>query len=247
MKKTELRILLIGYGKMGRAVEQLAKAKGHSIVAIVSDRHSDLANICTAYQPNIAFEFTSPESAIKNLQVLIEKGIPTVCGSTGWLEHWDKITHAVAEKKGTLFYAANYSMGMNLMFKLTELSAQIMDQLPEYEVEIEEIHHTEKKDMPSGSAISLAERLLKNIKRKTSWLLNNPSEEKMIGINSLREPNVPGTHLVTFKSPIDTIQISHTANNRNGFAAGAIMAAEWLLHKKGVFTMDDLWKDKFKV
>lgn len=244
-KSKELRILLIGYGKMGRAIEQLALSKGHSIVAIVSDRHSDLATICHAYAPNMAFEFTSPASAVRNLEVLIQAGIPVVCGSTGWMDDWKHISDLTIKQKGSLFYAANYSMGMNLMFKLTEVAARFMNYLKEYEVQVEEIHHTEKKDMPSGSALTLTNRLIENLDRKKKWELNVPSVENKIGISCLREPNVPGTHLVTFSSPIDTIEISHTAHNRNGFASGALTAAEWLINRKGVFGMDDLLADMF--
>lgn len=246
MKTKEQRILLIGYGKMGRAIEQLALSKGHSIVAIVSDRHSDLATICHAYQPTMAFEFTSPVSAVQNLEVLIQAGVPVVCGSTGWMDHWQHISDLTLEQKGSLFYASNYSMGMNLMFKLTTVAARFMNYLKDYEVQVEEIHHTEKKDMPSGSALTLTNRLIENLDRKKKWELNVASIENKIGISCLREPNVPGTHLVTFSSPIDTIEISHTAHNRNGFASGALMAAEWLGTRKGVFGMDDLLKDMFK-
>lgn len=242
-----MRILLVGYGKMGRAIEQLAKTQGHQIVAIVSDRHSDLANICHAYQPNMAFEFTSPESAVSNLKTLISAGIPVVCGSTGWLHHWEEIKAFVKAEKGSLFYASNFSMGMNLMFKLTEIAANFINQLPDYEVSIEEIHHTEKKDMPSGTAITLAQGLIKGLKRKSDWKLNSASEGKNIGISCLREPNVPGTHVVTFQSSIDTLSFSHTAHNRNGFAAGALMAGEWMMQKKGTFGMEDFLKDKFQI
>lgn len=247
MKHKELRILLVGYGKMGRAIEQLALSRGHHIVAIMSERHTDLANICHAYQPNIAFEFTSPQSAFENLNVLLSNGIPVVCGSTGWLERWEEITQLTREKKGSLFYASNYSMGMNLMFQLTSLAARFLDQLTEYEVDIEEIHHTEKKDMPSGTAITLANHLLKNLKRKSNWKLNEASRGNQIGITCLREPHVPGTHIVHFQSPNDTIEITHTAHSRQGFALGALMAGEWLLGKKGVFGMEDLISQKFGI
>ncbi|HRH36031.1 MAG TPA: 4-hydroxy-tetrahydrodipicolinate reductase [Catalimonadaceae bacterium] len=245
MKTKQLRILLIGYGKMGRAIEQLALSKGHIIVAIVSDRHTDIANVCHAYQPNIAFEFTSPSSAVRNLEILIQSGIPVVCGSTGWMESWDHISDLAKLQKGSLFYASNFSMGMNLMFKLTEVAARFMNHLKEYEVQVEEIHHIEKKDMPSGTALTLTNRLIANMDHKKIWELNAPSSGNKIGISCLREPNVPGTHLVTFSSAIDTIEISHTAHSRNGFAAGALMAGEWLLTKKGVFGMEDLIGEMF--
>jgi len=244
MKKEKLRILLIGYGKMGKAIETIARQKGHTIVGIVSDKQMDVTHICKAYQPNIAFEFTSPTSAVHNLKGLIEAGIPIVCGSTGWLAQWEEISSMVNEKKGTLFYASNYSMGMNLLFNLAELAGKYLDQLPEYEVEIEEIHHTEKKDKPSGTAITLAEILLKEITRKKSWVLDMPSEETTIGVSAVREEDVPGTHTITFSSSADTIQMSHTAHSRLGFASGAVLAGEWLLGKHGIFGMKDFFSEQ---
>jgi 4-hydroxy-tetrahydrodipicolinate reductase len=240
MKKEPLRILLIGYGKMGKAIELVAKEKGHSVSGIISDRQMDLAHICKAYQPNIAFEFTSPASAPLNLEMLLEAGIPVVCGSTGWLDQWERISGIAKANNGSFFYASNFSLGMNLLFKLVQDASRFMDAFPEYEVDIEEIHHTEKKDMPSGTAITLAERILAEMKRKKSWELNANSTESTIGVNAIRQPDVPGTHTVAFRSAIDTIELSHTAHSRMGFAQGAVKAGEWLLGRKGVFTMNDL-------
>jgi 4-hydroxy-tetrahydrodipicolinate reductase len=247
MKTEKLRILLIGYGKMGKAIETVAKSNGHSISAIISDKQMDLSHICKAYQPNIAFEFTSPESAVYNLESLIDAGIPIVCGSTGWLQNWGSISEKVKNANGTLFYASNFSLGMNLMFYLTQVAGKFMSELPEYEVEVEEIHHLEKKDVPSGTAITLAEKLIKAIKRKEKWVLNQPAAaENEINISALREPEVPGTHLVSFSSSVDTIEIIHTAHSRMGFATGAIKAGEWVFGKKGVFSMEDMLHDAFK-
>lgn len=240
MKKEPLRILLIGYGKMGKAIEMVAKERGHSVSGIISDRQMDLAHICHAYQPNIAFEFTSPASAPRNLEMLLEAGIPVVCGSTGWLDQWVRISGIANANKGSFFYASNFSLGMNLLFKLVQDASRFMDAFPEYEVDIEEIHHTEKKDMPSGTAITLAERILAEMKRKKSWELSANSSESTIGVNAIRQPDVPGTHTVAFRSAIDTIELSHTAHSRLGFAQGAVKAGEWLLGRKGVFTMNDL-------
>lgn len=241
----QLKILLIGYGKMGRAIEQVARDRGHTIVACVSDRQGDIAHICKSYQPNIAFEFTSPESAVANIRVLIESGIPVVCGSTGWLSDLESIQNLVSEQKGSFFYASNFSLGMNLLFHLAEVTGRFMEHHPDYEVGIEEIHHTEKRDMPSGTAITLAERLMRSMRSKKSWKLNEESSKESIGISAVRQPNVPGTHIVTFSSAIDTIQLSHTAHSRMGFASGAIHAGEWLLGKQGVFSMEDLLQEKF--
>jgi len=245
MSKSPLKILLIGYGKMGRAIEQVARERGHSMVACVSDRQGDIKHICKAYQPNMAFEFTSPESATGNIRALIEAGVPVVSGSTGWLGEWDSIEKLVQEMEGSFFYASNFSLGMNLLFHLTEVAARFMKNHPEYDISIEEIHHTEKKDMPSGTAITLAERLMRQLPAKKTWQLNEESREDSIGISALRQPNVPGTHTVSFSSAIDTIQLSHTAHSRMGFAQGAVRAGEWLLGKKGVFSMEDLLSDQF--
>ena len=231
---------------MGKAIESIAKQRGHSVAAIISDRQMDLTHICKAYGPNIAFEFTSPESAVANLEGLIDSGIPVVCGSTGWLDHWDEISNRVNKKNGALFYASNYSLGMNLMFHLVEMAGKFINDWPEYEVDIEEIHHLEKKDMPSGTAITLAQKLIKQIKRKKEWVLNQSGSESVINISAIRTPDVPGTHTVSFSSGVDTIELVHTAHSRIGFASGAIRAGEWLLGKKGVFTMEDMLLEKIK-
>jgi 4-hydroxy-tetrahydrodipicolinate reductase len=244
-KRKELRILLIGYGKMGRAIELAAKERGHTIVAGISEKHSDIPLICRSFQPDIAFEFTSPDSAPANIRALIESGIPVVCGSTGWLTEWDAICNLVAAQKGAFFYASNFSLGMNLLFHLAEVTGRFMDHHPDYDVSIEEVHHTEKRDMPSGTAITLAERLMRSMRSKKSWKLNAESSKSTIGISALRQPNVPGTHTVTFSSAIDTIQLSHTAHSRMGFANGAVHAGEWMLGKTGVFSMEDLLREKF--
>ncbi|HPI10179.1 MAG TPA: 4-hydroxy-tetrahydrodipicolinate reductase [Catalimonadaceae bacterium] len=243
----KLRILLIGYGKMGKAIETIATQRGHSITAIVSDKQMDVEHICRSYQPNIAFEFTSPEAAVQNLKGLISAGIPTVCGSTGWLSQWNEIAHLVKEKNGSFFYASNFSMGMNLLFKLAELAGRFMNELPDYDIDIAEIHHTEKKDIPSGTAITLAEKLIHEVTRKTAWVVNDKPEAGQIQISALREPSVPGTHTITFSSAIDTIEMSHTAHSRMGFADGAVRAGEWLLGKKGIHSMDDFLKDRFRL
>jgi len=243
--KEKLKILLIGYGKMGKAIEEVAKERGHSIAAIISDKQIDLGHICKAYGANLAIEFTSPEAAVHNLESLIDAGIPIVCGSTGWLDSWDKISDRIKANNGTLFYASNYSFGMNLMFHLTEIAGRVVNDWPEYEVDIEEIHHLEKKDMPSGTAITLAQKLLKEINRKKDWVLNQGGPST-IEISSIREPDVPGTHTVSFSSSVDTIDLTHTAHSRTGFAIGAIRAGEWLLGRKGIFSMEDLLADRLK-
>lgn len=243
MAPKKLDILIVGYGKMGRAIETLAKERGHKVVAIISDRQTELAHICKTYKPTVALEFTHPESAPHNIETLIESGIPTVSGSTGWLQHFAQIEALVKLENGSFFYASNYSVGMNLTFKLVELAAQFLNHHPLYEVGIEEIHHTEKKDKPSGTAITLATKLIEKLDRKADWKLDQPSDNQSIGIKSIREEHVPGTHNIRFHSEIDDIEIRHTAHNRMGFALGAVLAAEWLVGKKGVFGMEDLIGD----
>lgn len=236
-------ILIVGYGKMGRAIEALSKERGHKVVAIISDRQTDLAHICRTYKPTVALEFTHPESAPHNIETLIECGIPTVSGSTGWLEHFAQIEALVKLEKGSFFYASNFSVGMNLTFKLVEVAAKFLNHHPQYEVDIEEIHHIQKKDKPSGTAITLADKLIQKLDRKTDWRLDQPSQDPFIGVQSVREDSVPGTHTVGFHSEIDDIEIRHTAHNRMGFALGAVMAAEWLVGNIGVFGMEDLMKE----
>lgn len=245
MSKNPLKILLIGYGKMGRAIEQAARERGHSMVACISDKQGDISHICRAFQPGMAFEFTSPESAPGNIRALLSAGVPVVSGSTGWLNEWEEIRRHALESNGALFYSSNFSIGMNLLFHLTEVTARFMNFHPEYDIGIEEIHHTEKKDIPSGTAITLAERLIRHIRHKKTWKVNEESQGEVIGISARRQPAVPGTHTVSFRSAIDTIELSHTAHSRLGFARGAVLAGEWLAGKTGVFSMEDLLKDQF--
>lgn len=242
----KLDILIVGYGKMGRAIETLARQRGHKVVAIISDRQTDLNHICKTYKPSVALEFTHPASAPHNIETLIEAGIPTVSGSTGWLEHFAQIEALVKLEKGSFFYASNFSLGMNITFRLAEMTAQFLNLHPEYEVDMEEIHHTEKKDKPSGTAITLANKIISKLDRKKDWKLDEPSSKESIGIQSIRKDHVPGTHTVRFHSEIDEIEIRHTAHNRMGFALGALLAAEWLAGKRGVFGMDDLMAEAFE-
>lgn len=245
MKKEKLKILLIGYGKMGKAIETIALQRGHNITAIISDKHTDLVPICRSYQPNIAFEFTSPQSAYHNISHLLDAGIPTVCGSTGWTDKLPEIRKRVEKENLSFFYAPNYSIGMNFFFQLAEQAGRFLEQHPEYEIHIEETHHTEKKDIPSGTAISIAERLIKLVSRKTNWKLGpaKPNKDAII-IDANRTSNIPGTHSLSFSSAIDTIELCHTAHSRMGFAHGAVLAGEWLLGKKGFFGMEDLLQNK---
>jgi 4-hydroxy-tetrahydrodipicolinate reductase len=234
-----MKILLIGYGKMGKIIEGIALNRGHEIVAKidVGDNFSSFDK-----QADVAIEFTQPEAVVTNLKTCFDKGIPVACGTTGWLAHKSEIENYCIEKNGTFFYASNYSLGVNLFFKLNQLLAQMMDRYPQYSVSIDETHHTQKKDAPSGTAITLAEGVIKNLERKKEWKLGASDKLEALSINSFRIDPAPGTHTVKYQSAIDDLEITHTAHSREGFALGAVLVAEWLADKKGVLTMDDFLK-----
>jgi 4-hydroxy-tetrahydrodipicolinate reductase len=235
-----MNILLLGYGKMGKEIEKTAISRGHTI-AYKIDSHNvqDLHKIIPE-QIDAAIEFSGPEAAVPNLMYCFEKGIPVVSGSTGWLDRKTEIDTICLQKKGTFFYASNYSLGVNMFFHLNRVLARIMSRYPLYNVAMEEIHHKEKKDAPSGTALSLAKDIMDHIKMKTSWVNADAHELSQLSIVSKREANVPGTHLIQYASHVDSIEIKHTAHNREGFALGAVVAAEWLQGKQGIFGMDNM-------
>ncbi len=234
-----MRILLIGYGKMGKTIEAIALKHGHEIVGKI-----DVGDNLTDFtQPaDVAIEFTQPEAVVGNLKACIEKGIPVVCGTTGWLKQQQEVDNYCREKNGTLLYSSNFSLGVNIFFKINEYLARIMDRYPVYNVSIDETHHTQKKDAPSGTAITLAQGVIKNLKRKKEWVLGATQKPDALVINSFRIDPAPGTHVVKYKSAIDDIEITHKAHSREGFALGAVLVAEWLAGKKGIYTMDDFLK-----
>ncbi|GAB3962006.1 4-hydroxy-tetrahydrodipicolinate reductase [Spirosoma harenae] len=241
-----MNILLLGYGKMGKAIEQIALDRGHQIAGrIDADNHADLANL-EPDDVDVVIEFSSPESAVENIKYCLGRGWPVVCGTTGWLGHRAEIEAICQETKGAFFYASNYSIGVNLFFRLNKTLAQFMRNYPSYHVSMTEIHHTEKKDAPSGTAITLAEGVMEKIPNKSRWVNNEPGKEQVpvtddaIEIESLREGTVPGTHVIRYESEVDRIEIKHVANSRQGFALGAVVAAEWLVGREGIFGMDDL-------
>lgn len=237
---TPLKLALIGYGKMGKAIEEIAIQRGHSVVLRIDvDNSADLnhGNISTA---DVAIEFTNPHSAYENVKKCLEHQLPVVCGTTGWTRQLDEMK-IVAEKSGTGFiYSSNYSVGVNIFFEVNKKLAALMAPHHEYEVILEEIHHTQKKDAPSGTAISLAEQILEQIKRKKNWVNELSDHPEDLEIISQRIDPAPGTHSVRYSSAIDNIEIIHTAHNRKGFAAGAVLAAEFVYGKKGFFTMQDV-------
>lgn len=232
-----MNIALIGYGKMGKEIEQIALEKGHTISHKITSKDHFTSNDLTS--ADVAIEFTRPEFAMENIKKCVEANIPVVVGTTGWYDSFEEVSSLISEKNGSLFYATNFSVGVNLFFKLTERLGQLM-QGQNYQVSIKEIHHTQKLDTPSGTAITTAERLLASYPEKQSWKLEEEATTTDIPIKAVRKPNVPGTHKVEFNSAIDTITLEHIAHNRKGFAGGAMLAAEWLFDKKGVFTMNDL-------
>jgi 4-hydroxy-tetrahydrodipicolinate reductase len=235
-----MKIALIGYGKMGKAIEAVAIEKGHQIVFKIDVSNAGDFTQALADQADVAIEFTGPHSAVQNILKCIDYGLPVVSGSTGWLEEWNKVEAACKAKNSILVYSSNYSIGVNLFFEINKQLAKLMDPYMNYDVSMTEIHHTEKKDAPSGTAISLAEQIIANLGRKDSWINDAASNPNEISIRSERIDPAPGTHTVAYSSPIDTIEITHTAHNRQGFAAGAVLAAEFASNKKGVFTMKEV-------
>jgi len=234
-----MKIALIGYGKMGKIIHQLSEAQGHKVVAkITSENKSELSKLSNS-DVDVAIEFTTPESAMFNYQTLIRNNIPIVTGTTGWYGQYEDLAQLVEENKGSFFYASNFSIGVNLFYEVNKKLAKLMNQHKSFDVAIEEIHHLEKKDSPSGTAITIAKQIADNLVRKNSWTLDTKSEDT-IGIFAKREPGVFGIHEVKYESNIDSISIRHEALNRKGFAQGAILAAEWLKDRTGIFTMDDL-------
>lgn len=230
-----MKIALLGYGRMGKTIEQIALQRGHKIVLKV-DENTESYDITTA---DIAIDFSIPSVAFNNISNCLNNNVPVVCGTTGWLDKFNNAKELCQQKNGGFIYASNFSLGVNIFFELNEYLAKIMHNLKQYEISMEEIHHTKKLDAPSGTAITLAEGIIKN-SDKESWSLNVTNKETEIPIVAKRIDDVPGTHSIEYKSAIDTIDIKHTAHNRDGFALGAVIAAEWLVDKKGVFTMKDV-------
>jgi 4-hydroxy-tetrahydrodipicolinate reductase len=235
-----MRIGLIGYGKMGKAIEEIALQRGHEIVLKISEDNLEDFTKQNLQLCDVAIEFTNPESAIANLRMCIDAAVPVVCGSTGWVAHEEDIKNYCIEKNGTLLFASNFSIGVNIFFEINKKLAALMASQKEYEVNVEEIHHTQKKDAPSGTAISLAQQIISERSDKNNWILGNTANGDEISIISKRIDPAPGTHYVKYTSDVDDIEIIHTAHNRKGFAAGALVAAEFVVGKKGIFSMKDV-------
>lgn len=229
-----MKIALLGYGKMGKEIEKIALERGHEIILKKTNENSfdGLENA------DVAIDFSIPTAAVENISTCLETNIPVVSGTTGWLEHYEQMVVLTKEKKGAFIYASNFSVGVNIFFELNKYLAKLMAPLQQYNISMEEIHHTQKLDAPSGTAISLANDIISS-SNYSQWALDK-GDDTTIPIVAKRIPDVPGTHSIAYQSEIDSIEITHTAHNRKGFALGAVIAAEWLIGKKGVFSMKEV-------
>ena len=230
-----MKIALVGYGKMGKIIDGIATSRGHEIVSRLNETPTseNLKN------PDVVIEFSNPEVAFQNIKTCLEQSIPVICGTTGWLTQKPEVERIAAANNTSFLYGSNFSLGVNLFFALNEKLADLMKNFGEYNVQLEEIHHTHKKDAPSGTAISLAEGIIKNNPNFSAWKLEETAADQ-IGIFAIREDEVPGTHSVFYRSDVDEIEVKHTAFSRDGFALGAVIAAEWIQGKTGNFTMNDV-------
>ncbi len=235
-----MKIALIGYGKMGKAIEQIALKRGHEVVLKIS--RSNFTDLTREHLvlADVAIEFTNPESALDNVMTCMEAGVPVICGTTGWNERLYLAKEKCVVTNSAFLQTSNFSIGVNIFFEINKQLASLMNDWPEYEVTIEETHHTAKKDAPSGTAITIAEQVIDNLKRKKHWTLDATLREDLIPVIAHRTGDVPGTHNVKYSSAIDDIEIIHTAHSRDGFALGAVLAAEFIRHRKGIFTMQDV-------
>ncbi|MEY2704009.1 MAG: hypothetical protein RL407_71 [Bacteroidota bacterium] len=236
-----MRILLLGYGKMGKLIGEFAEQRGHVLVAKIDLANQDLLQRLHPKDIDVAIEFSQPEAALSNIKWALEKGIPVVSGTTGWLDELPQVEALTRQKNGAFFYASNFSIGVNIFFKVNQYLASLMKETSGYQVSMEEIHHTQKKDAPSGTAITLAQSIIHHYAQVKSWHKQgeNGTPSDSLPITSIRKDPAPGTHRISYSSPIDTLEISHTAHSREGFATGALQVAEWIMGKKGVLSMDD--------
>lgn len=230
-----MKIALLGYGKMGQVIERIAIERGHEIV-LKKDEHNTYDGLSNA---DVAIDFSVPAAAVANISACFHNNVPVVSGTTGWLEHYDQMIALCHEKKGGFISSSNFSLGVNLFFELNSYLSKIMAPYNSYKVAMEEIHHIHKLDAPSGTAITLAEGIIEH-STYTNWTMDANPKQNELPIEAIRTGEVPGTHTVAYNSPIDSIEIKHTAHNREGFALGAVIAAEWLAGKQGVFTMKDV-------
>ncbi len=237
-----MKIALIGYGKMGKEIEQILIARGHTIPLIIDLNNTNDLDAAHLKEIDVAIEYTTPSTAYGNVVKCLEAGVPVVCGTTAWLDKLPQVEQLCKEKNGAFFYASNYSIGVNIFFEINRRLAQLMNRFGEYDVTIEETHHTQKKDAPSGTAVTLAEGILENLDRKQKWVCGTTTVPEELEVVAIRRSVVPGTHTVTYESDVDSLSITHMAKSRRGFALGAVLAAEFLYGKTGIFSMKDLMK-----
>lgn len=235
-----MKIALLGYGKMGKIIDEVAQKRGHEIVLKIDKDNFDERTPEKIAQCDVAIEFTNPHSAFDNVMFCLQNNIPIVCGSTGWLDKFEEAKAFCIAQEGSFIYSSNYSVGVNIFFELNKKLAALMAPHNEYEVMVEEIHHTAKKDAPSGTAVTLAQTILDSHPTKKSWINEAGENPEQLNIISKRIDPAPGTHIIKYTSAIDDIEITHTAHNRLGFATGAVVAAEFIVNKKGIFSMKDV-------
>lgn len=235
-----MRIAILGYGRMGRQIEQLAIQNGKNITLKANSRTSPDELVAGLKNADVAIDFTIPDVAFDVISAALDYKVPVISGTTAWLDRYDEVARKCYDLDGAFLYASNFSVGVNILFELNKRMAEIINNHPQYKMEIEEIHHTNKLDAPSGTAISIANDLIAHSDQKTEWVNRNTTEPAEIPIISKREPNVKGTHIISYKSEIDDLVIKHEAHSREGFARGALLAAEWIQDKQGVFTMKDV-------
>lgn len=235
-----MNIAIIGYGKMGHEIERVLLARNHRVVLTIDKDNATDMTAENLRKADVAIEFSAPDVAYGNICACLEAGVPIVCGTTAWLDRYDQVVALCERRGGAFFYASNYSVGVNLFFAVNKQLAALMSRFEQYDVTLTEVHHTAKKDAPSGTALTLAQEIISSGGAKSEWHLGTTCDPEKLEVTAIRRSVVPGTHTVTWESEADTIEIEHTAKNRSGFAVGAVMAAEFLADKQGVYTMYDL-------
>ena len=235
-----MKIALLGYGKMGKAIEEIAKERGHQIALKTDSNNSKFLNMSSFNNIDIAIDFSTPATAQQNIEVSLKSKTPIISGTTGWLNNINEVHKLCISEDSAFLYASNFSLGVNLFFELNKNLAKLMSKYSDYNVSIKEIHHIQKLDAPSGTAIKLAEQIISESENKNKWVLENASKNEELTIEALRENKVPGKHTIKYQSEVDTLSISHQAHSRKGFALGAVIAAEWMQNKKGIFSMKDV-------
>ncbi len=237
-----MKIALVGYGKMGKEIEKIALDRGHEISVVIDVNNPEAFESREFAASDVAIEFTIPEVAYGNFLKCFEAGVPVVSGSTGWLDKREELENMVLEKKHGFFYASNFSLGVNIFFMMNKHLAKIMNHCPDYRVSMDEVHHTQKLDSPSGTAITLAEGIVENIERKSGWVEGQSASGNDVEITAHRREKVPGIHTIKYDSDVDFIEMTHSAKSRKGFALGAVLAAEFMAGKSGVYGMEDMLK-----